>query len=240
MILTVVSSKRDVGKTTLAVHAACWLKQRGWRVAVVDADPGGNAAEWLARCAAELPVQHAASADDASRLLPRLATIYDAVVLDGPELDPSAARELLAAADIVLLPVGPLQLDLWASLRAAQAVHGARLVRAERGRPRAFTVLNRVQPQGRTSTIASAAVRRFGLPMARTVLQLRPAYAEAARLGRTVWQLGLRGQAAAHELSRLFSEVTGEAPMFAARTLDAAVVAPLGARPPAAVAASAR
>lgn len=47
MIVALANQKGGVGKTTLTVHLAAYLSQRGRRVVVVDGDPQGNATSWL-------------------------------------------------------------------------------------------------------------------------------------------------------------------------------------------------
>lgn len=47
MIAAIVNQKGGVGKTTLAVHLAVWLHERGLRVAFIDADGQSSSSRWI-------------------------------------------------------------------------------------------------------------------------------------------------------------------------------------------------
>lgn len=47
MVIVLANSKGGVGKSTLAVHLAVWLYDRGHRVALVDADVQSSSSVWL-------------------------------------------------------------------------------------------------------------------------------------------------------------------------------------------------
>ncbi len=47
MIVCIANQKGGVGKTTLTVHLGAYLSHHGQRVTVIDADPQGNATQWI-------------------------------------------------------------------------------------------------------------------------------------------------------------------------------------------------
>jgi chromosome partitioning protein len=54
MILALANSKGGVGKSTLAVHLAVWLHEKGRQVAFVDSDVQGSSSAWLQEAAPEI------------------------------------------------------------------------------------------------------------------------------------------------------------------------------------------
>lgn len=207
MILAVINSKGGVGKSTLAVHAAAWLQRRGYRIAVVDADAQRSTTDWLGQMAPDIRLETHANPDHLIERLPRLAAIHDIVIADGPATLNETTITLAGAADLVLMPIGPSLMDVHASYRTARELYRVRLAVQRDDRPYVVTVMNRVQPRTRLARVALAAVRKYGFPIARSVVQLRQAYAEACGQGTTVWDMGSSARNAARELDHLFSEI---------------------------------
>jgi chromosome partitioning protein len=56
MIIALVNEKGGCGKTTLAVHIACWLADQGNDVAFVDADRQQSARRWISKAAPAMPL----------------------------------------------------------------------------------------------------------------------------------------------------------------------------------------
>ncbi|HPM22307.1 MAG TPA: ParA family protein [Phycisphaerae bacterium] len=220
MFVAVANSKGGVGKSTIAVHAAVWLRERGVRLAVVDADAQASTSEWLAQAAPGLRIERCETVAQLNERLPRLSAVYDVVLADGPAALSAETVVLAAAADLVLLPIGPSMMDVRASYRTARMLYNLRLRVHRTERPQVVTILNRVQPRTRLAQIAMEAVGKYGFPLARTCLCLRQAYAEACGKGTVVWKLGDSGRRAAIEIRRLFDDVLTVVP----RTLPASAV----------------
>lgn len=207
MIVSIVSNRGGAGKSTLAVHAAAWLLNRGLRVACVDADAGGTGTRWLARAAPRIPVYAFLHAADLLDQLPRLLDRFDAVVADGPAALAAETAALVSVADVVLLPVNATMDGVHAAFRTARLVRGVQQHPKRAGLPLAFIVLNRLHNRARLARLAAEATIRLGLPVAATAVEHRPALAWALAGCTVLWQMKDGAEQAAAELSALFDEV---------------------------------
>ena len=121
MIIALTNSKGGVGKSTLAVHLAVWIGEQGTKVALVDADVQGSSSAWLKEASPETPLFRLATADDILDQVPKIATQYECVVIDGPAGLSELTRTILFLADVTFLPCGPSVLDLRANFAARSA-----------------------------------------------------------------------------------------------------------------------
>jgi len=207
MFIAIVNSKGGVGKSTIAVHAAVWLADRGHRVVLLDADAQASSAEWITRGGLPVRVVQQATPREILDCAPRLQAVADVVIADGPAALGAATIALIGLADRVLMPVGPSMMDVNASYRTARMSYKARFQSGRAGLPEALTIMNRVQSRTRLARTAAAAILNYGFPAAPVALQLRQAYAEACGLGSVVWRMGSRARLAAAEIDELFRHV---------------------------------
>ncbi len=207
MLIAIVNGKGGVGKSTLAVHAAVWLHERGLRVVMLDADAQTSSSEWLARAEPRIKIVRLSHAAEILQQAPRLQIGADVVLADGPAALSATSVALIGTADRVLMPIGPSMMDVIASYRTARMIYRVRFQTSRNGLPEAFTVFNRVQPRTRLSKTAALAILKYGFPVAPTVLQLRQVYAEACGCGSVVWRMGAAAREAAVEINALFSQV---------------------------------
>jgi chromosome partitioning protein len=124
----------------------------------------------------------------------------DLVAIDGPPHAETEAQIAVRAAGLVLIPVQPSPLDLWATAATL------RMVRDERRR--ALVVLNRVPPRSSLTDDIAVELARGGVPLAAARIGNRVALARAMALG-----LGVAESAgttlAATEINALAEEIRG-------------------------------
>jgi chromosome partitioning protein len=205
VVYAVANHKGGVGKTTLAMNLAAGLARRG-TCSVVDADPQGSAALW-ARAAVppRFPVAVVAAADGLDAGLERLRADCHFVVVDCPPVtDAVQTRDALAAAHVLLIPVLPSPMDLWATARIETMVEAAR-----KRNPglKARLVVNQVEAHNAMSRALGTALGELTVPALRRGLTRRAAYRTAALEGASVYEFGGRGRQATAEVKALIEEV---------------------------------
>jgi chromosome partitioning protein len=139
-IIALASQKGGVGKTTLALGLAATTADSSGRALVVDVDPQGSADEIADAAGDGLPFEFAAEHDP--RILGQLrqARDFDTIIVDTPgSLEgQDVLSGVLAAADLVIIPLPPERAALTPTLRTARL--------AERAGVPYRVVLNLVDP----------------------------------------------------------------------------------------------
>ncbi len=201
-IITFAQRKGGAGKTTLAAHLAAGWALAGRSVAGLDVDPQGSLARWAqlrAGLAGAAPVPVAQVSGWRLGLeIDRLRREAGLVVIDSPPHAELDARAAIRAADLVVVPVQPSPMDLWATQATLDLVRGE-------GR-RALLVMNRIAPRTRLAQEVAAALGAGTVRLAATTLGSRTAFASSIAEGSSVeeWE---PGGAAAGEVLHLRAEI---------------------------------
>ncbi len=204
-IIAVINQKGGTGKTTLALNLAAGLARRG-TTHLVDADPQRSISQWVAMAtdASSLPMV-LPPGSDAATTISELARSHRYVVVDCP---PAVQGELVASVmrsvHVVLIPVLPSPIDLWASVDMVAAVG-----KAKQHNPGllAYLVLNQLESRNALSRDMHEALAEFDVPVLQAGMQRRAAYRSAAVEGASVYGLGLRGQTAVEDIEAIIEEV---------------------------------
>lgn len=126
-----MNQKGGCGKTTIAVNLAAILKKTGLNTVVMDADPQLSATRWAKQGGDSFhivvrPLDMTRGARKVKNDIREIAETSDIIVIDcPPELrEPAMLASLLA--DVVLIPVTPSPLDIWAAEAATELAQDAR------------------------------------------------------------------------------------------------------------------
>ena len=204
--IAVANQKGGTGKTTLTVNLAAGFSRRG-KTALLDADPQGSARHW-ARVGGEesdLPPVQDVDPDALSSTLARAAATNRYVLVDcPPHLESDILRSVMATVDLVLIPVQPSPIDLWASIGMTAAVVAAR---ATNPQLQAYVVLNQLDSRNALSRSMHEALAEFEAPALKNGLARRAAFRNAALEGCSVYRLGGRGTSAVDDVEAIIEEI---------------------------------
>ena len=202
-VITVAQQKGGAGKTTVAIHLALAWHQAGRSVSLIDIDPQASLAQWYELRKAALgadaqPVVTAVAGWRASPEIDRARQVAELVVVDSPPHAQTEAKTAIRSADLVVIPVQPSPLDLWASKPTIE------LARQERRRT--VLVLNRVSQRSPIAVEMVEAAKGLGAELATARLGSRGSFAAAIALGRGVGETA-PDTIAAREAAKLAREI---------------------------------
>jgi len=205
-VIAVANQKGGVGKTTLAMNMAAGLTRRGSCV-VIDADPQKSATMWieLSDSMREFPAKVVPAEDEIKKQIIQLQTEFDYIVIDcPPEIKSDSTMSAIEISKILLIPLLPSPMDLWASTRIEELIK-----RVQRVNPSisAFVVLNQIEPRSAMSRGMDGALQEINIPVLRHRLGRRASYRTAALEGCSVYDLGFRGRVASEEIDNIIDEV---------------------------------
>ena len=204
-VIAVINQKGGVGKTTLALNLAAGLGRRA-RTAVADADPQRSISQWIATGENDsaLPVATHIGVDPGAELASLKLNNRYVVVDCPPSVQGVVIEAVLASADLVLIPVLPSPLDLWASLEMVELVQQAQ----QKNRTlQAYLILNQVETRNALSRSMQQAVAELGVPLLQACLERRAAYRSAAVEGVSVYDMGSRGTLAVRDIEAVIKEI---------------------------------
>ena len=199
--LVIASQKGGVGKTTLAGHLAVAAEAAGaGPVVLLDTDPQGSLAAWWNARQAESPAFAQADLENLPQQLAELAAagVRLAIIDTPPAVTSTIICQVLAVADLVLIPTRPSPHDL-------RAV-GATVDLVEQAGKRLVFALNGAAHRARLIAQAAIALSQHGA-VAPAVLHQRTDFASSMIDGRTVQEIDAESRSAA-EVAGLWQYVS--------------------------------
>jgi len=202
-VLTIAQQKGGAGKTTIAAHLAVAFTKSGKKVAILDIDPQGSLSAWhharagSPRCEPALSFSAVAGWKTAAEV-DRFKRAHDLIIIDSPPHAETEAKVAIRAADLVLVPVQPSPMDIWAT---APTLDLARTQNVP-----AVLVLNRVPPRGKIVEQIRAQLDQQDVSVAATTVGNRVSFAAAMLDGRSAGEVQPKSTAA-QEIHRLASEI---------------------------------
>jgi len=160
MILTLGHTKGGVGKSTLALNIAIERLLAGVETLLVDGDPRQTSISKAIGIRAEaglVPPVPCIVLDDAKAMRHQIGLLkskYEDIVIDVGGKDSNALRAALTVTDVLLLPIGPESVEVWAIDDILELVDEARTIHEFR----VLAVLNRAKPAGRDNAETVAAL----------------------------------------------------------------------------------
>jgi chromosome partitioning protein len=202
-VLTIAQHKGGAGKTTLSAQIAAALESTGAKILVIDVDPQGSLTEWHKIRCQTLGRKNKITLFQTQgwkmmRELPRMQREFDYIVIDTPPHAESEASIAIRMADLVLMPMQPSPLDVWACAPTIK------LIVSER-KP-LMLVMNRVPAKSKLNETIREKLDTMNIQVAKTTLGNRVAFASSMMQGLGVGEFDPRSLAAL-EMTNLLKEI---------------------------------
>lgn len=206
-VITVANQKGGSGKTTISMNLAGALARRGYKTLVVDADKQNSAVLWSGNSETGFPatVVNLAENKNIHNEVGRLAKDYHFIIVDcPPAADSLVSVRVMPVSDLVLIPLVPAPIDMWATTALKIAIDQAQALNPNL---QARIVMNRCQVRTRLTREVLEVAKDIGIPLLSTLIRQRVAFSEMPGAGATVFDYMSAAPDAVAEIEAMTNEV---------------------------------
>jgi chromosome partitioning protein len=206
-VITVANQKGGSGKTTVSMNLASALARRGYKVMVVDADKQNSATLWSGNADNGFPATVVSLAENKNihNEVVKLAKDYHFIVIDcPPAADSLVSVRVMPVSDLVLVPLKPAPMDMWATTTLKLAIDQAQAVNPSL---QARVVMNQCEMRTRLAREVIEVANDIGIPLLTTHISKRVAFSEMPGAGATIYDYKSIVPDAVLEIETLANEV---------------------------------
>jgi chromosome partitioning protein len=187
-VISILNRKGGVGKSTLSLHLAYFLSKEVGRTLLVDADPQGSIRDWAGARSMTRTLPFALVAIDRPSLhrdLPNIASDFVEIVIDSPPREEAIVRSIIMASDLIVIPVQPSPMDVWAAESVIALIEEVAIIRPHL---KAIFAVNRKIANSAIGRDVFDGLSSYGIPVSQYAISQRVAFPEAAISGETVME----------------------------------------------------
>lgn len=115
MIISILNQKGGSGKSTLAINIAREYTKRDFKTLLVDSDHQGSALRWHEESGGDLIDLTCLPINTMDKDVIKFTKQYERIIIDGVPRMSTLTVCAIKAADVILIPVQPSCLDVWAT-----------------------------------------------------------------------------------------------------------------------------